>query len=90
MSTDARVFSHSARIVQPGPVLSNVIVKFSIDDGSVDAFMSTRAKSESGPAYLVPHSPVFLLMTNFQPSALGNGEQRVAASRNFGAADGDI
>ena len=40
-------------------------------DGSAEVFMSTRARSESGPAYLVPHSPVFLLMTNFQLSALG-------------------
>ena len=49
MSTEARVVSQSIRSVQPPADLSNAIVKFSTAEGNADAFMSTRAKSESAP-----------------------------------------
>src|SRR5437667_11146005 len=49
ISTDARVVSQSKRIVQPAGVLSKAIVKFSTTEGSVDAFMSMRARSSDGP-----------------------------------------
>ena len=49
MSTDARVVSQSMCSVQPLAVLSNAMVKFSTAEGSVDAFMSIRAKSSDGP-----------------------------------------
>jgi hypothetical protein len=49
MSTDARVVSQSIRSVQPLPVLSKAMVKFSTAEGSADAFMSMRAKSSDAP-----------------------------------------
>ena len=49
ISTDACVFSHSSRIVQPFPVLSNAIVKFSTGAEVFDTFISIRARSFSGP-----------------------------------------
>src|SRR5580704_2186082 len=49
ISTEARVVSQSSLIAQPLPLLSNAIVKFSTIDGVLDAFMSTRTKSESAP-----------------------------------------
>jgi hypothetical protein len=49
MSTEARVVSQSIRSVHPPAVLSNAIVKFSTADGNVEAFIPTRAKSESVP-----------------------------------------
>ena len=54
MSTDARVVSQSIRIVQPLAVLSNAIVKFSTVEGSVDAFMSIRARSSDAPGNRYP------------------------------------
>src|ERR1700674_5351258 len=64
ISTEARVVSHSMRSVQPAPLGSNAIVKFSTVAGSLEIFISTRARSLPGPGYAVPHSPVFLLMTS--------------------------
>jgi hypothetical protein len=46
MDTEARVVSQSMFIF---PALSKEMVKFSTGDGSVETFMSTRAKSFEGP-----------------------------------------
>ena len=48
-STEARVVSQSACIVHESPLPSRVMVKFSIDEPSFEAWMSTRAKSSPSP-----------------------------------------
>ena len=54
----------AAEAVQPAPLGSNAIVKFSTAAGSFETLISTRVRSFSGPGYSVPHSPVFLLITS--------------------------
>src|SRR2546425_6868480 len=44
-STEARVFSQSRCMVQPPPVWSNAMVKFSTGDAVFETCMSTRASS---------------------------------------------
>ena len=51
MSTDARVFSHSTRMLQPAPVLSNVIVKFSIGAGSAAHLCGVFFQQKTGARF---------------------------------------
>src|SRR5580700_8633173 len=62
ISMDARVVSQSSFIVQVVPAGSKDIVKFSSGEGSLETFISIRAKSYCSPGYGMPNSPVCLLM----------------------------
>ncbi len=50
IATEARVVSQSIFSVAPFPVFANEIAKFSTGEGSVETFISIRARSLDGPA----------------------------------------